>query len=71
MKRAEVDWSETPYPVTVMGQTDTAQGGTSDQPVAVLWIPDIDARHRWREYAIDKPGTPSRPVGFRKPGDRR
>lgn len=27
-----------------------------------------DARHRWREYAIDKPQGKARPFGFTKPG---
>lgn len=70
MKRAEVDWSETPYPETVMGHTTTDGKPEQDDPVAVLWVPDIDARHRWREYAVFKSGKPRRGMGFRKPGER-
>ncbi len=66
-RRGEYEWSEVPYPVTTVGSSDTTSG-TNDAPVAVLWVPDIDARHRWREYAIVKPGKPSRPCGFGKPG---
>lgn len=37
------------------------------QTKAVLWVPDIEARHYWREYYIraeDKPGPKYR-TGFR------
>ncbi len=40
----------------------------TDRPVAVLWIPDIEQRHGFREYYVKKqaakPG--STPIGFRK-----
>lgn len=69
-RRAEVDWAETPYPVTVMGQADTSSRSGSDHPAAVLWVPDPEQRRGWRELYVDKPGAPLRGVGFRKPGER-
>lgn len=40
----------------------------ADRPVAVLWVPDIEQRHKWREYYVKrqalKPGA--RPMGYRK-----
>ena len=36
--------------------------------LAVLWVPDPDARRGWREYYVERPRPGARPIGFRKPG---
>jgi hypothetical protein len=43
---------------------------TPDRPIAVLWLPDPEQRHGWREYYVAKHAAPKpgRPLGFRKPG---
>jgi hypothetical protein len=39
-----------------------------DRPVAVLWVPDIEQRHGWREYYVKKqaPKSNGKLIGFRK-----
>lgn len=38
-----------------------------DHPAAVLWIPDIDARHGWREYYVRRTAKPgARAMGFQR-----
>jgi hypothetical protein len=69
--RAEYDWAEVPYPDTQQGHAEALPRGAPDRPAGVLWVPDPEQRHWWREYYVDKPGTaPTRPFGFRKPGER-
>lgn len=69
--RSEYDWAEVPYPATMQGQAEVAHHGDPDRPAGVLWVPDPEQRHWWREYYIQKPnGQPERQVGFRKPGER-
>jgi len=51
------------------GSAELASGSVeNDHPVAVLWIPDPEQRHGWREFyvkrATPKPG--SKPMGYRK-----
>lgn len=38
-----------------------------DHPAAVLWVPDPEQRHGWREFYVAKAPTPKpgRAVGFR------
>jgi hypothetical protein len=51
-------------PVTDSVMTDTA---------GVLWVPDPEQRHWFREVYVRKPGAddkPGRPAGFGKPGER-
>lgn len=40
----------------------------TERPVAVLWIPDIEQRHKWREYYVKRvsPKPGSKPMGYRK-----
>jgi hypothetical protein len=40
---------------------DDDESSESKHPTAVLWIPDIDARHGWREFCI-YPKPPKRSV---------
>lgn len=39
-----------------------------DRPVCVLWIPDPEQRHGWREYYVKKsaPKPSGKPMGYRK-----
>lgn len=64
-RRAETDWAETPYPETILGSAATSAPKTQD-PVAVLWIPDPEQRHWFREFYVYPPDKPARSVGFRK-----
>lgn len=54
------------------GSAEPASGAPepAEQPIAVLWVPDIDAPHKWREYHIRKIAAKpaARPFGFRKAG---
>jgi hypothetical protein len=65
-RRAEDDYYW-PTPL-VPGHAASNIGPADDRPAvaAVLWVPDIDARHLYREHYVyrerDKPG--SRPIGF-------
>jgi hypothetical protein len=69
--RAEDEWVEW-APTMTTGAASVS--GNEPEPsdvtdfAAVLWIPDIEQRHGWRELYVKrpqpKPGT--RPVGFRR-----
>lgn len=39
-----------------------------DRPACVLWLPDPEQRHGWREYYVKKttPKPNSAPMGYRK-----
>ena len=65
--RSEYEWSEVPTPS--VGSVQVSSGAEElsiSDFAAVLWVPDIDARHKWREYVVAKPKPGSRPVGFRR-----
>ena len=48
-----------------MGRADAGQPApTSDSPPAVLWVPDPEQRHGWREYYVKRPEAAKRPIGF-------
>ena len=50
------------------GHVEVVIDRPDEHPVAVLWVPDIEQRHGWREYyvkrQVPKPG--SKPMGYRK-----
>lgn len=53
------------YPIVdSVGSASGASGENTDHPAAVLWIPDIDGRHKWREYRVEKPEPDRRRLGF-------
>lgn len=64
--RAEVDWSETPLPETIMGHV--ADVPTTEPPSAVrkLYVPDPEARRGWREFYVPAaaPQQSGRSIGF-------
>ncbi len=69
--RGEDDWYGTTW--LGMGQAHGVTPPDEERPemAAVLWVPDPEQRHGWREFYVTKPGAPSaalRPFGFRKPG---
>lgn len=39
----------------------------AERPVAVLWIPDIEQYHKWREYYVKKqaPKPGARKMGYK------
>lgn len=39
----------------------------TDRPIAVLWVPDIEQRHKWREYYVKRtaPKPGARKVGYK------
>lgn len=39
----------------------------TDRPVCVLWVPDIEQRHGWREYYVKKaaPKPGARKMGYK------
>lgn len=51
---------------TVQSQVGTVEDATldADRPVCVLWVPDPEQRHGWREYYVKRTATP-------KPGARK
>lgn len=74
MTRAEFDWSEVPYPETMEGRTEALPSDDSEMAgvAAVLWVPDPEQRHWWREFYVKRPtaAKPGNVVGFGKPGER-
>lgn len=76
MARRESDWyDETPAPT--VGAAHPSSGGDDPSDLAdfaaILWVPDPEQRHGWRELWVRKPDAKpaSRPMGFGRPGDRR
>jgi hypothetical protein len=53
---------------TVQSQIGTVEDATltTDHPVAVLWLPDPEQRHWWREYYVKR--TPAQKPGARLMG---
>lgn len=55
---------------TVVFEVGTAEEQTldPDRPAAVLWLPDPEQRHGWREYYVKREGPKpgSRRMGYRK-----
>lgn len=70
MPRLEVEPEWIPYDPVTIGHAEGGHG-ESAAPVAVLWVPDPEQRHGWREAYIYPVEKPRPPVGFRKPGERR
>ncbi len=69
MGRSEAEWIDEARPY-VEGTSEIVTT-RSDHPACVLWVPDPEQRHGWREVYVDKPNDkPSRSVGFGKPGSR-
>lgn len=49
-----------------MGAASTLPVGGS-HPKAVLWVPDPEQRHGWREFYVEPEAPPGRPApGFRR-----
>lgn len=66
MKRTKNGVDEDGYPIVdTTGSASGADGVNTDHPAAVLWVPDIDARHRWREYRIEKQQPKPGQIGFK------
>lgn len=60
------------------GRAEVFGASDGDEPEAwntagILWLPDPETRHGWREYYIKrpKPGAASRGMGFATPRGRR
>lgn len=71
-RRAEEEYAYYQAPLVTGSAASGVQAERDDDaPAAVLWVPDIDCRHKWREYYVDrerdKPGE--RAYGF-KPGKK-
>lgn len=67
MKRTRNGVDEDGNPVVdSVGSASGADGSSADHPVAVLWVPDVDARHKWREYRVERPQPKRGQVGFKK-----
>lgn len=75
MKRTNAEMLPIGEPVveiedTIAIEIGSAESLTSDaeRPIAVLWVPDIEQRHGWREYYVkpDRPKPGGKLIGFRK-----
>lgn len=69
-RRAEDDWTDDLWVEPVMGyaEADTdAPGG--EKPAAVLWLPDPEQYHGFREYYVTRAAKPGGKgaLGFRVP----
>jgi hypothetical protein len=62
-------------PVVIPDDTVVVEVGSVEQvteetehPIAVLWVPDIEQRHGWREYYVKKstPKPGARKMGYCK-----
>jgi hypothetical protein len=65
--RAEFNF-EQDVPDVVMGHAESDVASTAlDGVAAILWIPDPEQRHGWREVYVKRMvATPRKAVGFRK-----
>jgi hypothetical protein len=64
------DYEDDQVAAPFIGSVEVGEHGHG-QPAGVLWVPDPEQRHGWREVYIDKPGSKvGTAVGFRKPGAR-
>jgi hypothetical protein len=71
VKRAEVDWAEVPYPVTVAGQSGGLEPSAEEPhgPHVFLYVPDYSAETRWSTHRVPerKPERAERRnMGFRR-----
>ncbi len=50
------------------GSAEAAAGERDDHPIAVLWLPDPEQRHGWREFYVRKqaPKPGAKKMGYRK-----
>jgi hypothetical protein len=46
------------------GRAEAVTSETPRKHVAVLWVPDPEQRHGWREYWVDKEKPGVRPLGL-------
>lgn len=58
---------------TIASEVGSAEAieAETERPVCVLWVPDIEQRHGWREYYVKKQATPkpgARPMGYKRRG---
>jgi hypothetical protein len=58
---------ELPDTDPTVGHGAVTDVSSSDQPAAVLWIPDCEQRRGWREYYVYRKEPDKRPMGFRSP----
>jgi len=59
-------WTPDEVSAIVTGKVDQVSED-SDRPVAVLWVPDPEQRHGWREYYVKKAmPKPCDRMGYRK-----
>lgn len=66
MRRELDDELEQPRPTVGSAEVGPPEVTVHDP---VLWVPDPEQRHFWREHYVRLP-KPGRPIGFRKPGER-
>jgi hypothetical protein len=66
--RSEDEWDETPVTATVGSASVTESGPTSTVDfAAVLWVPDPEQRHGWREFYIRRDQKPNgKAIGFKR-----
>lgn len=68
-RRAEIDWNDLPPMQSVGSISDFTTDDSSETkyPSAVLWIPDPEQRHGWREFCVypSPPKQERKPLGWR------
>lgn len=68
--KSEDEWFD-PVPAMTTGSASVAtepEHSELTDIAAVLWVPDIEQRHGWREFYVKRPVSKpgARPVGFRR-----
>lgn len=58
------------WPMLTSGFASSTVGAVDEKPdvAAVLWVPDPEQRHGWREYYVNRDTSPPAPrtLGFRR-----
>ena len=59
------DWIDWPTPLSVGFASGADDGDGTDTSMPVLWVPDPEQRHGWREFYCAKPKpAPGPGMGF-------
>ena len=62
----EPTWETSDTVERELGKAEVADAD-DDHPVAVLWVPDVEQRHGWREYYVKRQPKPKgRKMGYQK-----
>jgi hypothetical protein len=58
------DWDDEWLEPIEMGSAEPASGADHGASSPVLWVPDPESRHMWREFYCNEPLPERAPIGF-------